>query len=327
MRRFGWCVFVALVALGPARGGDPPKDDTKDQTPKEKFQALVKEVQKQQSEVLAEARKAKGEEQQKLFEKYQGISKEFAEKFFQLAEDNPKDPAAADALFWIVQNAQGSPAFAKASEKVLVLVGEMPAKDLMTKLNMMRSPTPNIVAAVVKKVESDDKPEAADLLAWAATTGGFTPAGQKASTILVEKFPDHRSIEQICTMLSRRYTAKNVETLQQIYDKSTKDNVKAAAALGLGKCIVSRVDGLGDNLAEADKVAAEAEKYLTKVIEEFGEKNASKKKEAEQELKALQTLRVGKVAPDIIAPDLDGKEFKLSEYRGKVVMLDFWGHW
>ena len=25
--------------------------------------------------------------------------------------------------------------------------------------------------------------------------------------------------------------------------------------------------------------------------------------------------------------DLDGKPFKLSEYRGKVVLLDFWGHW
>ena len=38
-------------------------------------------------------------------------------------------------------------------------------------------------------------------------------------------------------------------------------------------------------------------------------------------------LQVGKVAPDIVAKDLDGVEFKLSDYRGKVVMLDFWGDW
>ena len=33
------------------------------------------------------------------------------------------------------------------------------------------------------------------------------------------------------------------------------------------------------------------------------------------------------VAPEIEAPDLDGVKFKLSDYRGKVVLLDFWGYW
>ena len=42
---------------------------------------------------------------------------------------------------------------------------------------------------------------------------------------------------------------------------------------------------------------------------------------------AINKLAVGAVAPDITAKDTDGKEFKLSEYRGKVVLLDFWGHW
>lgn len=38
-------------------------------------------------------------------------------------------------------------------------------------------------------------------------------------------------------------------------------------------------------------------------------------------------LGIGKMAPDIEAEDLDGVSFKLSDYRGKVVMLDFWGDW
>src|SRR5262249_11178134 len=42
---------------------------------------------------------------------------------------------------------------------------------------------------------------------------------------------------------------------------------------------------------------------------------------------AINKLVVGAVSPDITAKDTDGKEFKLSEYRGKVVLLDFWGHW
>ncbi|MBL8852351.1 MAG: redoxin domain-containing protein [Planctomycetaceae bacterium] len=38
-------------------------------------------------------------------------------------------------------------------------------------------------------------------------------------------------------------------------------------------------------------------------------------------------LEIGKVAPEIIGSDFDGVEFKLSDYRGKVVVLDFWGDW
>jgi hypothetical protein len=42
---------------------------------------------------------------------------------------------------------------------------------------------------------------------------------------------------------------------------------------------------------------------------------------------AAEDLVLGKVAPDFEATDQDGKKFKLSDYRGKVVVLDFWGFW
>jgi DNA-directed RNA polymerase subunit RPC12/RpoP len=34
-----------------------------------------------------------------------------------------------------------------------------------------------------------------------------------------------------------------------------------------------------------------------------------------------------KAAPDFSATDQNGKTLKLSDYRGKVVVLDFWEHW
>lgn len=33
---------------------------------------------------------------------------------------------------------------------------------------------------------------------------------------------------------------------------------------------------------------------------------------------------VNQAAPDIVGTDQDGRQFKLSDYRGKVVLLDFW---
>jgi cytochrome oxidase Cu insertion factor (SCO1/SenC/PrrC family) len=38
-------------------------------------------------------------------------------------------------------------------------------------------------------------------------------------------------------------------------------------------------------------------------------------------------LAVGQPAPEIEGEDLEGVPFKLSDYRGKVVVLDFWGTW
>ena len=47
----------------------------------------------------------------------------------------------------------------------------------------------------------------------------------------------------------------------------------------------------------------------------------------EPELFGIRHLSVGKVAPDIEGVDQDGVKFKLSDYRGKVVLLDFWSEY
>lgn len=38
-------------------------------------------------------------------------------------------------------------------------------------------------------------------------------------------------------------------------------------------------------------------------------------------------FNVGDVAPEIAGPDTAGKRMQLSEFRGNVVLLVFWGHW
>lgn len=43
--------------------------------------------------------------------------------------------------------------------------------------------------------------------------------------------------------------------------------------------------------------------------------------------KAVATSWVGKEAPDFSMPDINGKEVKLSSFRGKYVLVDFWASW
>jgi peroxiredoxin len=45
------------------------------------------------------------------------------------------------------------------------------------------------------------------------------------------------------------------------------------------------------------------------------------------DVKVRLYVRVGDLAPDFTAPRLDGGPFKLSDSRGKLVLLDFWATW
>lgn len=50
----------------------------------------------------------------------------------------------------------------------------------------------------------------------------------------------------------------------------------------------------------------------------------------DQQMKAQMAaakIRIGEEAPDISLPDPNGKIRKLSDYRGKVVLIDFWASW
>ena len=49
--------------------------------------------------------------------------------------------------------------------------------------------------------------------------------------------------------------------------------------------------------------------------------------QARSALDEIRNLSVGKIAPEIEGVDVNGRTFKLSDYRGKVVVLDFSGSW
>jgi len=327
MRWVGYCLLVLALASPASRGDDPPKDKDgkKEGTPREQYAVLVKEFAAKRNALVPQVNKAKGEEQQKLLKEYRALGGEYAGRFLALAEANPKDPAAADALFWVLQNASGSPAYKTAAGKVTALVAEMPAKDLADRLARVRLFDDEVIGAVVKRAEKEGKdPAAGDLLAWVATSAAYSPQGPKAARQLVESFPAHPALERVLQAAADMEGGEAL--LRQVLEKDPPAKLKAAATLGLGKTLAEKVDGLGDKPAEADRAAAEAEKYLAAAAELYKD-DAARKKAVEADLRVLRTIRVGKEAPEIKGPDLDGKEFKLSGYRGKVVLLDFWGHW
>jgi len=97
--------------------------------------------------------------------------------------------------------------------------------------------------------------------------------------------------------------------------------------------------------ADPEVLSREVEVLLERVVREFGdvsraapwstpEVQAKARAEgltfgklAAEKLEARRALAVRKVAPEIEGTDVDGAPLRLSDYRGKVVVLVFWGTW
>ncbi len=85
---------------------------------------------------------------------------------------------------------------------------------------------------------------------------------------------------------------------------------------------------------DPEALDAEADTLLKRVIADFGEiplPDGSRYQTiadyAGAELRGRHELAIGKPAPEIEGCDYEGKPFRLSDYRGKIVLLTFSGNW
>src|SRR5262249_55474207 len=109
-------------------------------------------------------------------------------------------------------------------------------------------------------------------------------------------------------------------TIKEVSPMDLQGPLGLAFAQSLRTQFEARYQG-GDKAAGSLLIEAEG---MLKQLAENNPKLANGVKELEF---ATKHLTVGRPAMEIEGEDLDGKQFKLSDYRGKVVVLDFWGNW
>ena len=147
---------------------------------------------------------------------------------------------------------------------------------------------------------------------------------------LIEHYlPDMKpaSVALLCQQLY--YTDDSEMLLRALYTMDKRDEVRGVACLVLGQVLMRNADRqvLGDAKI-AEKIHAESEKLLEEAANKYAEAKTAFDgpvgRKARSELFDLRHLSVGMAAPEVDGVDQDGKQFKLSDYRGKVVLLDFW---
>src|SRR5262249_12956582 len=100
----------------------------------------------------------------------------------------------------------------------------------------------------------------------------------------------------------------------RVLAKSPDRDVKAWACFALAKNIAQRA-------GSDETLQAEVDQLLERVARDFGDIRSLGGGVSEFR------RSIGRIAPEIEGEDIEGAKFKLSDYRGKVVVLDFWGHW
>lgn len=333
---FGLSAIIAVGLLGHSPGlrADEKKKEAKpDQAksdPAKEFVAIFKDFADAQEAFLKAYQEAKPEERPQILKDKRPKPADFADRFLKLAETYPDSPQAAQALAWVVGNGRGTEAANKAIAK---LKDKLKTIDDLDQLNKSLTGLPpfglgDLASLVAEKAKKNlDHPQIVPLLMWicsqTAYSGGVPEQAKLYDStvdILMERFAERKELAPLTNWLpvdtNPAWAEKHLRTLME---KNSSDDVKMDAKFGLATLL--------KNKDEASQ--PEAEKMLESIIEEFAKSPARKPKldQAKKDLDDMKVRGIGKPVPEITGNDLDDKEFKISDYKGKVVLIDFWGFW
>jgi hypothetical protein len=285
--------FLALgLGLSVVAAGDPGQ--VRQATPDEQYQALLKaqELASSPGRVLSDEERLRfvGD----TFRRWN----EIALKFVDLARKYPEDPVAVDALIRAVWQVNSTP--------------------------------------------------------WPVELVGKDEARSRAFAILQRDHLRSDKLGPVCGRIASGYCKEYETFLRAVLEKNPHRIVRAQAALALAHFLTNRSQRLDllreqpelarefaglfggeylEQLQRQDRARAgrEAEARFERAARDYGDvklpDGGTVGERAEAELFEIRHLAVGKEAPDIEGEDQDGRRFKLSDYRGKVVLLDFWSEY
>ena len=288
MRQIGAAFTILMLGLIVAAADETPSAQG---TPAEQYQALLKEYQTASSSgtVLTD------EQRMQFVGRVYKRRNALALKFIDLAEKHPNDPVALDALMQAALQVNGTP-------WPVELVGKDDAS--AKALALLEG----------GYIQSEKLGSVCQRIAF-----GFREEYQPFLRAVLKKNP-HREVQAQACLALAHFLNNRLQRLELI--KEQPELGREFEGL-FGKEYLRRLER-----EDHDKTAKEAEELLEQAARDFGgvklPDGGTVGDKAAAELFEMRHLVVGKEAPDIEGEDQEGKKFRLSDYRGKVVLLDFW---
>ena len=279
-------ILFLVLSLSMAATQDKPV------TPAEQYRAILKES----AEAGQANWKATNDEQRR---RAAARVEPLPLKFLELAEKNPNEPWTLDALtdvitaeYWL-DNYSSHPGWGKDSRQ-----------------------TKAIAILLRDHVKSNKLGETCKRVQF-----GFRKECETFLRTVLEKNP-HRDVQgQACLRLALFLNGR-LNRLDLLKDQPDV-NRRYEGLYGRNYLDTLRRQDRAEAVAEVEAVFERAAEKYGDVKLPFG---GTVGDNAKMELFAIRHLAVGKEAADIEGPDPNGVRFKLSDYRGKVVLLYFWQH-
>lgn len=186
-------------------------------------------------------------------------------------------------------------------------------------------------AEKVLKIVQEHSDEAGSAIGvnWLCTQATNFPAGLIALQMLGTSHVAYAGIAQAVKALEYHPIKFAEPILKAVREKNPNANEKAAATYALGMQYFRIYEAATDEKA-AEEAKSKAMDYFQEVSAKYADASIQGFPLADQASRTmfeLANLSVGSECPEIDGKDVDGSGFKLSEFRGKHVVLMFWGGW
>lgn len=289
-------ILVGILVLVPGLSVAAGQDEGQDQStaPARQYQKLLKEFQR----AASPGRVLSDEERLVFVGQAYRLRHEFGLKFVELAEKYPRDPIALDALSQAVWQVNTTP--------------------------------------------------------WPVELVGKDNAMARAFELLQRDHIRSDKLGSVCRRLSFGFCQEYETFLRAVLQNNPHRDVQARACLALAHFLNNRLQKLDlieqrpelarefaglfgqeylQELQRQDRAEAtrEAQALFQQALAEYGDVDipglGTIGAKAAAALFEIRHLVVGREAPEIQGEDQDGAQFQLSDYRGKVVLLDFWSQY
>ena len=183
-----------------------------------------------------------------------------------------------------------------------------------------------------------------DALEWIVMTPSNlgVPVGQKAVEALLVNHAENPKIGPAAALIGYygdNHHEPTLGLLRAIARRNPDKGARGEATFGLATLTHAKARYV-DRRTKDDPAPLyrEAEQLLERVIDDYGDCKSQRRagarpalptlgEEAGNELFEMRELAIGQPAPEISGEDLEGKPLKLSDLKGKVVVLTCWATW